>query len=116
MKSKYDVRDPGPPSKEAKEWMTEHVHEWVWDIRENDAWFFCKDPHCKRPMGALDIEARLNEYETLKKATERLSARAASMAADDLCAIRDAMSQQIPQFTGGIIKQLRAYADALEGK
>ena len=38
--------------------MTEHVHEWVWDIVDNDAWFYCSDKICKAPMGALEIERR----------------------------------------------------------
>ena len=31
MRSKYDQRDPGPPSKEAKEWMTDCKHEYRHD-------------------------------------------------------------------------------------
>ena len=80
--------------------MTEHVCEWVWDIRENDAWFFCKDPYCKRPMGALEIEARLN-------ATERLSAEIVNglLEGDDS-----------PDLLIYERVALRAYANILEGK
>ena len=84
--------------------MTEHVHEWKWDIVDNDVWFHCE---CGVPIGAVIIEARLNEYETLKAATERLSAELAREIGDCLYA--------------GIIDHERkaavlAYADILEGK
>ena len=43
--------------------MIEHV--WKWDIVDNDTWFRCEN--CDEPIGALEIEARLNEHEALKR-------------------------------------------------
>ena len=94
--------------------MTEQ-HECEWELVPcpDDTFYLATCNKCGVVPTNQEIEAILNEHSKLKRATEALSARAASMAADDLCAIRDAVSHQIPQFTGGIIKQLRAYADAL---
>jgi peptide methionine sulfoxide reductase MsrB len=47
--------------------MTEHVHEWYYN--NENGMYSCK--HCKAAMGKVFVEARLNEYETQKKATER---------------------------------------------
>ena len=55
--------------------MTEHVHEWAINIafeHNYGAWGVCKN--CMEVLKQEEIEARLNEYETLKAATERLSA------------------------------------------
>ena len=55
--------------------MTEHVHEWKWqDNGDGYYWFFCEHPTCNAEISTEEAEARLNEYETLKAATERLSA------------------------------------------
>ena len=90
--------------------MTEHVHEWKWDIVDNDAWFYCTG--CERPMGALEIEARLN-------ATERLSAEdvVANIAQIEACEF-ECQGGPIELNTGYIRLRdaLRAYADILEGK
>ena len=90
--------------------MTEHVCKWKWDIVDNDAWFYCSG--CKEPMGALEIEARLN-------ATERLSAEdvVANIAQIEACEF-ECQGGPIELNTGYIRLRdaLRAYADILEGK
>ena len=50
--------------------MTEHVHEWAINIafeHNYGAWGVCKN--CMEVLKQEEIEARLNEYETLKAAT-----------------------------------------------
>ena len=69
--------------------MTEHVCKWKWDIVDNDAWFYCSG--CKEPMGALEIEARLN-------ATERLSAEVRALTHQDL---ENGVHEQIANAMGG---------------
>jgi len=61
-------------------------------------------------MNANEIEARLNEYETLKKATERLSAEDAKRA------ILYARSHYRILDESDTIGNLQAYADTLERK
>ena len=54
--------------------MTEqHECEWMWN---NDSMipFVCKEPDCRRFLDRQQSVSRLNEYETLKRATEALSA------------------------------------------
>ena len=80
--------------------MTEHVCKWKWDIVDNDAWFYCSG--CKEPMGALEIEARLN-------ATERLSAGVAET-------IKIFMQINSIEDYGYSYRCLCAYANILEGK
>ena len=52
--------------------MTEQ-HEWMWN---NDSMipFVCKEPDCRRFLDRQQSVSRLNEYETLKRATEALTA------------------------------------------
>ena len=50
--------------------MTEHVHEWVWCL----GLYRCRDKPCNKVMSTGEAAYTLNEYETLKAATERLSA------------------------------------------
>ena len=54
---------------------TEHVHEW--DFNKDIGSFRCKHPNCKAGIGLFVAADRLNEYETLKAATEMLSAKQA---------------------------------------
>ena len=87
--------------------MTEHVHEWKWDIVDNDAWFYCSDKTCKAPMGALEIEARIN-------ATERLSAEMATK----LATMVKREWEGVYSWSGWQPEHdaLKAYASILEGK
>ena len=93
--------------------MTEHVREWK--LR----FIHCKiiaDSHNEdgkwlKTISAEEIERRLNEYETLKKATERLSAEDARFAAGRISSHPEVWDDD----EGTIAAQL-AYADILEGK
>ena len=81
--------------------MTEHVCRWEFDA--GDDWAECG---CGKELHHPEIAFRLNEYETLKKATERLSAEDAKLMGDQLGGHGHQMEAMI----------LRAYADILEGK
>ena len=83
--------------------MTEHVHEWR-IIRKWTGDTLVKCDLCDESMAVSEINRRLNEYETLKAATERLGAEIAQAAVD------------AKGFVGGFLTALKAYADALEGK
>ena len=91
--------------------MPEHVCKWqAMTIREpvhqrGQFFFTCIAPDC--PVGVLtagQAEGRLNEYETLKAATERLSANMARTIG--------AHGVEKPEQWAA----LDAYADTLEGK
>jgi hypothetical protein len=61
------------------ECQTEHVHEWEFDGQDLE--LECANYPCKETM---TLDQLLNEYETLKKAMERLSAEDAKMLGDKL--------------------------------
>ena len=64
--------------------MTEHVHEWM--IKQDyKAMKFAECNICDERMWVMEINRRLNEYETLKRATEALSAKAYIRGAVDYC-------------------------------
>ena len=83
--------------------MTEHVCEWEYAWVDSPAHhvFCCR---CGEFLDDDDVEARLNEYETLKAATERLSAEDARRLGD------------IVEDDGMDGEPLFAYANILEGK
>ena len=88
--------------------MTEHVCEWIVRIAKDGRVFAeCIKIDCDARLSAYDIDDRLTEYETLKKATERLSAEDAR-----------AWCEVEAHIWGGDIPRacasLRAYADILE--
>ena len=73
-------------------------------------------------IDCVEIERRLNEYETLKAATERLSAEDAMPSFDG---IMESLPEEDKELVDGytlstiihlIRKRNRAYADTLEGK
>jgi len=64
----------------------------------------CSNEQCAGWLTIEQAEARLNEYETLKAATDRLSAEMA----------RSAVNAK--GFVGGLLSALRDYANILEGK
>jgi len=85
--------------------MTEHVCEWRFGEDEFGRLIFvCGGPDCDLVLKPEDAIARLNEYETLKKATERLSARRVHGILED----RKLYSQDV--------LALHEYANILEGK
>ena len=89
--------------------MTEHVHEWAINIafeHNYGAWGVCKN--CMEVLKQEEIEARLNEYETLKAATERLSAEIRKTVSNLL--VRGKISE------GEHDCAMRRIADILEGK
>ena len=49
--------------------MSEHIHEWKidWDCQRNE-YCYCADETCDELLYPDDVEAMLNEYETLKTA------------------------------------------------
>ena len=89
--------------------MSEHECEWIAmtlrePISQRGQFFFkCSRHDCPYLLTAPQVATRLNEYDKLKAATERLSAEHARYFADNtiMIALRD---------------YLRAYADTLEGK
>jgi len=84
--------------------MTEK-HEWFYPDFDNSAYAHCVK--CPAVLEPKEIAIRLNEYETLKKATERLSAEDARFASKRLDNSWDDDE--------GTIESLQAYADILEG-
>ena len=104
--------------------MTEHVHDW-WPMPikyGGDAEFYgaeCLIEGCDAILMETEVASRLNEYETLKKATERLSAEDAKSLSHDLQVVKafapfDDEEQAV--FIDTITVALRDYADILEGK
>ena len=95
--------------------MTEQCkHDWMaWrhidaDRFLTDTIMFFKCRNCHKRMGVSEVEARLNEYETLKAATERLSAE---------IVIRNIIIYGEGGFvTDRFLSALKTYADTLEGK
>ena len=96
--------------------MTEHVHEWRFGYRSDGNYnlpgastpgFYCTHKECGYDSGSwlslAEAEARINEYETLKAATERLNAE-------------DARRARYGYQYQDVDKALTAYANILEGK
>ena len=80
---------------------------YKWEIDGRDVFIDRLGAYGIETMTREEAESRLNEYETLKAATERLSAEDARLWAD-----------RIEQYFRGaqIVDAFRAYADILEGK
>ena len=86
--------------------MTEHVHEWV--FTQLGCYFMCVNGDCDERLYPKQAESRLNEYETLKAATERLSAK------DAREMVRCVRKDCPPSCE--CADNLLAYADILEGE
>ena len=86
--------------------MPEHVHECKYQLRQTLTYrrFVCSG--CPNIISITDAEEILNEYPTLKAATERLSAEDALGAAAALYLVRNDLFDE----------SLRSYAEILEGK
>lgn len=102
--------------------MTEqHECEWIpidtnfGEIEEAE-WFVCE--HYPAILSREDVIARLNEYKTLKKATEALSAVDASWCAGVLMEATNnhGVEQKFNRNPYYLADVLKAYADILEGK
>ena len=87
--------------------MAEHVCKWVEGI---DREFLCVDFFCDAYLTMSQATQLLNEYPTLKVATERLSAEDASWI------VKEGISREFAIFNQDKIDALRAYADTLEGE
>ena len=103
--------------------MTEHVCEWIAmtlrePISQRGQFFFkCSSHDCPSLLMAPQVQTRLNEYETLKAATERLSVKnvkRAEMAMAITFKYLDKASKSIVE--DEVLPALRAYADTLEGE
>ena len=81
--------------------MTEHVHEWR-IIRKWTGDTLVKCDLCDESMAVSEINRRLNEYETLKAATDVLSAEDALHAEAHLASI----------LVYGLADKMQAYAKA----
>lgn len=102
--------------------MTEHVHEWK---RQSDGRFWQSDGNTllAKSMMWEEVEHRLNEYETLKKATDALSAEDAYVGSTYLYQL--ALTTEFPSkeardktllLLKRIMAHMQAYADILEDK
>ena len=85
-------------------------HECEWEIKTEiehggavDVWIQCVDKKCHRVEYKEQAESRLNEYETLKRATEKLSAEDAKSSSDILS-----------DFSERLAECQKAYADILK--
>ena len=88
--------------------MTEHVCKWEIKEMGNEVWIECSIEDCFKGLTYNQAEGMLNEYETLKKATDALSAEMARKTDKALAAI-------IADYAD-VREAQRAYADILEGK
>ena len=79
--------------------MAEHVHEWVWELRDFDYWFFCKE--CNKSAEIEYIAKRLNATERLSDAIGEYLKWVHSTSDKKDIALRD---------------MEKAYADTLDGK
>ena len=102
--------------------MTE-LHKW--EIEGRDVFIDRYSVHGIETMTREEAETRLNEYETLKAATEELSAKDAiglsnlcmSMQGKAIHGKGSSLSRETAkEFWRGLVIKLRAYADTLEGK
>ena len=99
--------------------MTEHVHEYCFSVtllsqmveRLRDP-VIVKCDHCDHTLNEAEILTRLNEYETLKAATERLSVGCFNCKKT----IQETYLKQFPSGDYTCRDCDIAYADKLEGK
>ena len=101
--------------------LTEHVHECEWILcvsnEMEEAWFRCGVERCQKRLEVDEALGRLNEYETLKKATEALTAEdARELTTFAGFALLDMPERGRSPSVGRRIESLQAYADILEGK
>ena len=93
--------------------MTEHVHEW--DVTTDGAFatydIFCAFRDCNARLEPEQVITMLNEYETLKAATERTSASDAMLFVNYIV---DEFGDD--PWLSRLAGNLRAYASILEGK
>ena len=93
--------------------MTENMHEWKIKRQGLGGHIVIRCEKSQEELTIDEAESRLNEYETLKAATERLSAGMAIVLAnalDDIAVAWDGKD------AGKGPRDLRAYADTLESK
>ena len=96
--------------------MTEqHKCWWVIRVELNGRIIAeCNDPLCPGELDFLQISRRLNEYEKLKRATERLSAEDATLLAEDIQQLIEGYGNLKAMGCGAAQSKLQAYADILE--
>ena len=105
--------------------MTEHVHRWRFGLAGwGDEYFRCEDlkgvdKGCQAVLSIDEAELRLNEYETLKKATEKL--RVALLVVLDAtdytahnCRVNEMVGAVLPKELIVMAREAIAYADILE--
>ena len=97
-----------------EEYLPEHVHEWHFFEESKDGCFCVKG--CSSRLSRDKAEDMLNEYETLKAATKRLSAKVARRNGVILRLDADKLSYgaQTQGYSDSV--DLIAYANILEGK
>ena len=83
--------------------MTEHVHKWELMPDKTSVFYLAGCNECGVVPKNPEIENMLNEYETLKAATERLSAE-------------DVRAGLALGWVTGLRDKMKAYADTLEAK
>ncbi len=93
--------------------MAEHVHEWEFVVPywkgADKVFIVCRENKCKMVMTKTMAAEHLTEYETLKKATERLSAEDAREISGDYTDPPRSTTFGYVQY-----RKLKAYADILE--
>ena len=103
--------------------MTEQCkHEWritcVWsdEYKMNVPKVYCRIGDCGEELPIENALARLNEYETLKAATDRLGLEWARQFVEDCDEAMETTSGVTMEIYRSDIELLRAYADTLEEK
>jgi len=84
--------------------LTEHVCEWEIILGRSKA--DCKVKNCREKLSLTQIVTRLNEYETLRRATILLDKEGARLIATDI--------EQNSDLTRRYVAVLRGYADIVE--
>lgn len=94
--------------------MTEHVHEWKLKtyLYVGIPIFTCSDDDCAAMLSVKEAESRLNEYETLKKATEAFSVDSARIAS----IVASKLPIEFDEIRDNLVDDLKTYADILEGE
>ena len=93
--------------------MTE-LHKW--EIEGRDVFIDRYSVQGIETMTREEAEARLNEYETLKAATDRLGLEWARQFVEDCDEAMETTSGVTMEIYRSDIELLRAYADILEGR
>ena len=111
--------------------MTEHVHEWVLDAYRDEesgilrVEMFCWYEECRKRHSRAKAEAMLNEYETLKAATEMWTAEDARRLSNTCMSMQGkaihgkgypSLRESAIAYWKSRVAKLLAYANILEGK